>query len=110
MIDVTRLLGRLLKGRLPTGVDRVGIEYLRHYGHRSRLAVRFGKFFLMLPADASVRLSLKLLNTSGRLELSLYLLRDIWRIPCCRGLCNAWLLPDRRGPSSICSRTMLRPA
>jgi glycosyltransferase involved in cell wall biosynthesis len=32
LIDVTRLLYRRMTGRLPTGIDRVGLEYLRHFG------------------------------------------------------------------------------
>lgn len=40
LIDITRLLGRLLKGRLATGVDRVDLAYVVHYGHRARAVVR----------------------------------------------------------------------
>lgn len=40
LIDITRLLGRLLKGRLATGVDRVDLAYVEHYGHRARAVVR----------------------------------------------------------------------
>ena len=32
LIDVTRLLYRRMTGRLPTGIDRVGLEYIRHFG------------------------------------------------------------------------------
>ncbi|MFC5430224.1 glycosyltransferase family 4 protein [Paraburkholderia denitrificans] len=32
LLDVSRLLNRLVGGKLPTGVDRVGLEYIRHYG------------------------------------------------------------------------------
>lgn len=90
LIDVTRLLGRLLKGRLPTGVDRVGIEYLRHFRFRSRLAVRLGRYFLVLPETASDRLALRLLNPGSRLCLFVILLCDIWRWR--RPLPGAWLI------------------
>lgn len=40
LIDITRLLSRLLKGRLATGVDRVDLAYVEHYGHRARAVVR----------------------------------------------------------------------
>ena len=33
-LDVSRLLSRHISGLLPTGVDRVGIAYIRHYGRR----------------------------------------------------------------------------
>jgi glycosyltransferase involved in cell wall biosynthesis len=37
LIDVTRLLGRFNKGRLPTGVDRVCLAYIRQYGASARV-------------------------------------------------------------------------
>ena len=40
LIDVTRLADRMLRGRLPTGVDRVSLEYVRHFRARSRALVR----------------------------------------------------------------------
>jgi len=41
IIDITRLVDRTLQGRLPTGVDRVGLEYIRRYGGRANALVRF---------------------------------------------------------------------
>ncbi|CAE6718946.1 glycosyltransferase family 4 protein [Paraburkholderia haematera] len=35
-LDVTRLLTRLYDGLLPTGVDRVGLQYIQKYGVRAR--------------------------------------------------------------------------
>ncbi|MBK3814964.1 glycosyltransferase family 4 protein [Paraburkholderia nemoris] len=35
-LDVTRLLTRLYDGLLPTGVDRVGLQYIQKYGARAR--------------------------------------------------------------------------
>ncbi|MBC8739233.1 glycosyltransferase family 4 protein [Paraburkholderia sp. UCT31] len=35
-LDVTRLLTRLYDGLLPTGVDRVGLQYIEKYGARAR--------------------------------------------------------------------------
>lgn len=40
-MDVTRLADRALKGRLPTGVDRVSLAYLRHFGEQAHALVRF---------------------------------------------------------------------
>jgi glycosyltransferase involved in cell wall biosynthesis len=39
-IDITRLLGRYLKKRLPTGVDRVSLEYIRYFSPRAYAIVR----------------------------------------------------------------------
>jgi len=46
LIDVTRLLHRFMKKRLPTGVDRVSLAYIRHFGPRARAVLRYrgGKF------------------------------------------------------------------
>ncbi|MFM0152459.1 glycosyltransferase family 4 protein [Paraburkholderia sediminicola] len=35
-LDVTRLLTRLYDGLMPTGVDRVGLEYIKRYGGHAR--------------------------------------------------------------------------
>ena len=40
VIDVTRLVARLSNGRLPTGVDRVSLAYLRRYGSHARALFR----------------------------------------------------------------------
>lgn len=64
VIDVTRLLGRFLKGRLPTGVDRVSMAYVRHFGERSRALVRFGGRSLVFPRSASRRLFEAVLDPS----------------------------------------------
>jgi len=56
LIDVTRLIGRFTSGRLPTGVDRVGLAYVAHYGHRARAVVRWGGQAFELSPNASERL------------------------------------------------------
>src|SRR5258706_5244176 len=57
LIDVTRLVYRRLKGKLPTGIDRVSIEYIRHYGLREGQAARavlsLGPFNAVLSAQDS---------------------------------------------------------
>ncbi|MDO9192985.1 MAG: glycosyltransferase family 1 protein, partial [Undibacterium sp.] len=65
LIDVTRLLDCRMQGRLPTGVDRVNLEYVRHFGDRSNALVLFAgqwielsiadseKIFAALLADAN---------------------------------------------------------
>ncbi len=65
LIDITRLLDRLLHGRLPTGVDRVSLEYVRHLGEGAHALVRFGGRWLRLPLAPSARLFAALLAWDG---------------------------------------------
>jgi glycosyltransferase involved in cell wall biosynthesis len=46
LIDVTRLVHRFMAKRLPTGVDRVSLAYINHYGANARAVLRHngGKF------------------------------------------------------------------
>lgn len=53
LIDITRLLDRGMQGRLPTGVDRVSLEYIRHFGARSLALVRFAGKWIELSDSAS---------------------------------------------------------
>lgn len=53
LIDITRLLDRKLQGRLPTGIDRVSMEYLRHFGQRSTALVYYrGRWIELSPQDS----------------------------------------------------------
>lgn len=55
LLDISRLLSRLAQKKLPTGVDRVGIEYVRHYGarHTTRAVVsRLGYSAILSRADS----------------------------------------------------------
>ena len=54
LIDVTRLVSRRMDGKLPTGVDRVGLEYVRYYGHRARAVIRWaGCSWVLAPAQST---------------------------------------------------------
>lgn len=53
LIDVTRLVIRLMEGRLPTGVDRVCLAYVRHFGPTARAVLRRGGFGGILSRTAS---------------------------------------------------------
>lgn len=53
LIDVTRLLNRFVRSRLPTGIDRVILAYLQHYKGRAQAVIWLGGRFLIL----SIRLS-----------------------------------------------------
>jgi glycosyltransferase involved in cell wall biosynthesis len=65
LIDVTRLVGRAIKGRMPTGVDRVMLEYVRHYGPRARAVIHARDRFRALTEAGSQRLFRQLLAPSG---------------------------------------------
>ena len=45
-----------MRGRIPTGVDRVALAYLRHYGRHSLAFIRDGRFHVVLPEQLSQHL------------------------------------------------------
>jgi glycosyltransferase involved in cell wall biosynthesis len=54
LIDVTRLVSRFMNGRLPTGVDRVGLAYVQHYGQQAQAVVRWaGRLWVMPRAQSA---------------------------------------------------------
>jgi glycosyltransferase involved in cell wall biosynthesis len=64
LIDVTRPLDRRMQGRLPTGVDRVSLEYVRHFGERSTALVRYAGQWIELSRKDSERVFEALLSPS----------------------------------------------
>lgn len=62
LIDVTRLVDRFMKGRLPTGVDRVGLAYVQHYGSSAQAVVRWVGRLWVLPRAQSANLFAWLVN------------------------------------------------
>ena len=56
LIDVTRLVDRFMQGRLPTGVDRVGLAYVQHYGHNAQALIRWAGRSWVLPRAQSDQL------------------------------------------------------
>ncbi len=53
LIDVTRLVYRRLKKHLPTGIDRVSLEYIRHFAEDARAVLSLGPFNAVLSAADS---------------------------------------------------------
>ncbi len=49
IIDVTRLVRRLIKGKTLTGIDRVSMAYVQHYQHDARALVRWCGHGWVLP-------------------------------------------------------------
>ena len=68
LVDVSRLVGRFLKGRLPTGIDRVCQEYLAHYAPRARALVRLRENSVILNHRLSLRLFKMLQTPPSRLR------------------------------------------
>jgi glycosyltransferase involved in cell wall biosynthesis len=56
LLDVSRLIWRLWGGRLPTGIDRVCLEYVRQFGSRSFAVLQFRGRIVVLSAKHSDRL------------------------------------------------------
>ena len=65
LIDVTRLVDRTMQGRLPTGVDRVSLEYIRYFGQRATALVRFAGQWIELSLADSERVFDALLSPHG---------------------------------------------
>jgi glycosyltransferase involved in cell wall biosynthesis len=53
LLDVTRLIWRRWRGTLPTGVDRVCLAYVEHYGDRAQAVIQRKGWFLTLPPRQS---------------------------------------------------------
>jgi glycosyltransferase involved in cell wall biosynthesis len=66
LIDISRLIGRAAKGRLPTGVDRVCLAYVARYGHRSQAVVQWGGWRRIFPHGESQELFSLVLQPGGR--------------------------------------------
>ena len=56
LLDVSRLIWRRWKGRLPTGIDRVCLAYLRHFAPNAQAVVQRDGFRRILGRNASQEL------------------------------------------------------
>ena len=54
VLDITRIVGRSLKGRLPTGVDRVCLAYLDHFKSAQAFLQIRGKGIVLTYEDSSL--------------------------------------------------------
>lgn len=86
LLDVSRLIWRRWTRRLPTGIDRVCLAYLRHFGPHAVAVIQFHRFRMALDGRDSVRL-FNLLSGSQRhfrlrlLFLLLWTARTTGRLP-----------------------------
>lgn len=53
LIDISRLLGRVGQGRLPTGVDRVMLAYAAHWGQQAQAVLQKGAWRRLVPPAQS---------------------------------------------------------
>ena len=74
LIDITRLLHRFINKRLPTGVDRVSLAYICHYGPVARAVFRHngGKFVFRPTESATLFKWVMALGASGSPKPTLY--------------------------------------
>lgn len=82
LLDVTRLAYRRVTATLPTGIDRVGLEYVRHYGARARAVLSLGPFSALLaPADSAALFAALLDPAASARGLALWLAAKsiLWR-------------------------------
>jgi glycosyltransferase involved in cell wall biosynthesis len=81
LIDVSRLIWRAWSLRLPTGIDRVCLAYLAHYGTRSHAVIQKRNVRIVLNAKASDAL-FQLLLVGGpriRTNLAICLAKSSWQ-------------------------------
>ena len=87
LIDITRLFGRLLTQRLPTGVDRVSLAYIRHYKDRARAVLSQGAYSVVLSAtDSADAFELLLTPQPNAIKIAK---RTIWK-----ARLFGWMLPS----------------
>ena len=81
LIDVSRLIWRAWSLRLPTGIDRVCLAYLSHYGTRSHAVIQKRSLRIVLNAKASDALFQLLLHgrTHVRSNLTAFLAQTGWQ-------------------------------
>jgi glycosyltransferase involved in cell wall biosynthesis len=56
LIDISRLMARTSRGRLPTGVDRVCLSYIAHFGARAQAVLQWGGWRRIVGYEDSQRL------------------------------------------------------
>lgn len=79
LLDVTRLIWRRWKGRLPTGIDRVSLAYLEYFGPQAQAVVQHERFRRILDTRASQELfaMLRSPGSSFRRSLAVGLLKNV---------------------------------
>ncbi len=91
-IDVSRLVGRRFKRRLPTGIDRVGLAYIRHFQRSARAALSIGARAFVLPRRESDRLFEHLLSEDGERSFLRTSIAAAIRAPIVTDVADTWFL------------------
>jgi glycosyltransferase involved in cell wall biosynthesis len=91
LLDVSRLIWRLRSARLPTGIDRVCLEYVANFGTRSQAVVQFkGRIFVLSPRASDRLFALILRGGEGLrprlMALALRSLSGVARAPARPGM------------------------
>jgi len=94
LIDISRLMGRTGNGRLPTGVDRVCLAYLSHFGPKAQAVLQAWGWRRIMPYRESQEL-FRLLLENGP-----HFLRDA-RLALTRAYLPPWPSQDGAGRISI---------
>lgn len=90
LIDISRLMGRASRGRLPTGVDRVCLAYIERFGERAQAVLRWGSWRRIAPYRESQEL-FTLLQAPGP-----HFFRDATKV-IARACMPPWPSQDARG-------------
>jgi len=111
LLDVTRLIWRRWKGRYPTGIDRVCLAYLRHFGDRAQAVIQHDRFRRILSKEASRELFELLEEPSDRFRRMLpwRALRHFGNLGC-RGHGRLYLNIGHTGLNSAGFRRWVRRA
>lgn len=75
LIDVTRLVVRLITGKKSTGVDRVSLAYVAHFSKSARAVLSFSSRVVVLSEKNSTELFEKLLNAKHKTIKKTYWLK-----------------------------------
>ena len=92
LLDVTRLVRRVLKGRMLTGIDRVSMAYVQHYGHTAQALVRWSGRSWILPPSQSKALFIWLETPVSKHKGMLIILKGVLSFKTTNHLENSVLL------------------
>lgn len=116
LLDVSRLVWRRWKGRLPTGIDRSMLAYVAHYRDRARAVVQREGYTRVLPGPLSRLLFDLLLDGAERKRMAIStLMTASFYTPLARGVAGLPYLNvghtglHRRGHAPWLARLGVRP-
>jgi glycosyltransferase involved in cell wall biosynthesis len=86
IIDVTRTFQNVWLGKIPTGIDRVDIEYVRHFNSSAKALVRLGPRWIFINKCCSQKLFKILLFEGGNMwfRLNWLIIKEFlfnWNLP-----------------------------